>query len=130
VSQSPRDQKSGEALSDDLIEFALGTFRSKRSLFSTTWKRARTATPNPNRWPTSPTRFVARSDAERLGFETRVIESSEAVRRSVRIVRRDGERVAVRAMLVAVLGLGSWCGGDEPRCAICLRQTVRPSTVA
>jgi hypothetical protein len=132
VSHVPERSKECEALSDDLIEFALGTLsgRSRSLVLDHLETCAHCNAESESLADVADTMLWLAPDAEPpLGFETRVIErfrGSEAQRRIVR--RRRASVFAVAAMLVAVLGVGVGAVVTSHDGANLPSATVRPST--
>jgi len=119
VSHVPERSKECEALSDDLIEFALGTLsgRSRSLVLDHLETCAHCNAESESLADVADTMLWLAPDAEPpLGFETRVIErfrGSEAQRRIVR--RRRASVFAVAADAGCGARRRRWCGGDEPR---------------
>jgi hypothetical protein len=132
MSRVPEISKECDAISDDLIEFALGTLsgRSRSLVLDHLETCAHCNAESESLADVADTLLGLAPEAEPpLGFETRVIErfrGSDAERRVVR--RRRVRLFAVAAMLVAVLGVGvgvvvtSQGGANHPS------ATQRPST--
>ncbi len=132
MSHVPERSKECEALSDDLIEFALGTLsgRSRSLVLDHLETCAHCNAESESLADVADWMLWLAPDAEPpLGFETRVIErfrGSEAQRRIVR--RRRASVFAVAAMLVAVLGVGVGAVVTSHDGANLPSATVRPST--
>lgn len=110
MSRQPEESMKCEALSDDLIEFALGTLsgRSRSRVLDHLESCAHCDAELESLAGVVDTMLWLAPEAEpSLGFETRLIEryrASDTRRLTVR--RRRASVVAVAAVLVAVLGIG------------------------
>jgi hypothetical protein len=132
MSRVPERSKECEAMSDDLIAFALGTLsgRSRSLVLDHLETCAHCTAESESLADVADTLLWLAPEAEPpLGFETRVIErlrGSEAERRVVR--RRRVSLFAVAALLAAVIGVGvgavamSQGGANHPL------ATQRPAT--
>jgi len=132
MSRVPERSKECDAISDDLIEFALGTLtgRSRSMVLDHLETCAHCNAESESLADVADTLLWLAPQAEPpLGFETRVIErfrGSDAERRVVR--RRRVSVFAVAAMLVAVLGVGVGAVATSQGDANHPTATQRPST--
>lgn len=132
MSRVPERSKECDAISDDLIEFALGTLsgRSRSLVLDHLETCAHCNAESESLADVADTLLWLAPEAEPpLGFETRVIERFRGSDAELRVVRRRRVSLfAVAAMLVAVLGVGvgvvatSQGGANHPS------ATPRPST--
>jgi hypothetical protein len=132
MSRVPERSKECEAMSDDLIAFALGTLsgRSRSLVLDHLETCAHCTAESESMADIADTLLWLAPEAEPpLGFETRVIErlrGSDAERRSVR--RRRVSVFAVAALVAAVLGVGVGAVAMSPGGANHPSATQRPTT--